>query len=126
MKSLKELTNQLIELNFQANQIYDQVRESGQRGDFYLEVKPFANQVKKVSEDWGNLARKWLDYIVPKPKTFHANQIKATVENLELVSVQAFFPESSYKRFKNYVRSIDFVLKQLMDELQMSEESKDS
>ena len=39
------LTQQLITLAEEANSIYDTVRENGEEKDFYLEVKPFADQV---------------------------------------------------------------------------------
>ena len=37
-------------------------------------------------------------------------QIEQTAHNLSDVAVQAFFPKTSYKRFKSHVQSIEFIL----------------
>jgi len=50
-----------------------------------------------------------------RKKNLHPNQIKATVENIELLSVQCFFPETSYNRFKSYIQSSFYVIEQVKD-----------
>ena len=43
-------------------------------------------------------------------------QIQQTADNLSDVAVQAFFPKTSYKRFKSHVQSVRFILQNVRDE----------
>ncbi|KYD09229.1 MULTISPECIES: YppE family protein [Heyndrickxia] len=112
---LIELTKQLIALNEAAFQSYNSVRETGVQGDFYLEVKPFADRVKHMCDEWLPLATEWVETV--QPKHLHSIQLKNTSENLQMVSVKAFFPDASLKKFKEHIRSVDYVLRRLLEEL---------
>lgn len=114
-KELIELTRTLLELNNQIYEQYNSRKELGVDGDFYQEVKPFADYVKELTEKWEPLAKEWISY--EKPKYIHFMQIQNTVENLQMVSVRAFYPRSSGQRFKSYIQSIDFVLKNCLERL---------
>lgn len=115
MSRLQELTEQLVDIVTRANERYYLAREQKEKGDFYTEVKPFADEARLQSEEW---EKEISTYLQTKPfKHIHYPQVKAVVENIELISVQAFFPETSYKRFRNYVESTLFVLQQLLKEL---------
>ncbi|GIN85703.1 hypothetical protein J6TS2_20890 [Heyndrickxia sporothermodurans] len=114
--SLVELTKKLIELNQFAFQTYNQGRESGKQGDFYKEVKPFVDQVKQYCETWLPIAINWVNKI--QPKHLHSAQLKNTSENLQMVSVKAYFPDTSLKKFKSHIQSVDYVLKRLLDEME--------
>ncbi|MGE8204292.1 YppE family protein [Heyndrickxia sp. NPDC080065] len=109
------LTKKLIERNQSALQSFNKVRETGKQGDFYLEVKPFADQVKRECEEWLPLAIEWVNRI--KPKHLHSVQLENTCENLQMVSVRAFFPDSSLKKFKSHVQSVDYVLNRMLGEI---------
>ncbi len=111
---LIHLTNKLIELNDYAYHSYNQVREKGEQGDFYQDVKPFADQVRDACEQWLPLAIAWLNEV--QPKHLHPIQLKNTSENLQMVSVKAFYPDSSLKKFKSHIQSVDYVLKRLLEE----------
>ncbi|WP_100331381.1 DUF1798 family protein [Bacillus xiapuensis] len=115
MNSLHELTKALLHLVHQANEVYHKNRREQTKGDFYQEVKPFADQARQLSEKWEQAVMKEMKR--REFKYVHPPQIKATLENIELISVQAFFPETSYTRFKNYVESTIFILEQLQREL---------
>ncbi|PAQ13382.1 hypothetical protein CD798_14890 [Bacillaceae bacterium SAOS 7] len=115
MNELQKLTTELLAVVKEANEIYHEKRRTNEKGDFYEEVKPFADRAKDVSTRW----KKEIDEQLPKGgfKYIHPPQVKAVVENIELVSVQAFFPETSYTRFKNYIESTSFLLNSLLNEL---------
>ncbi|WP_071459932.1 YppE family protein [Bacillus massilinigeriensis] len=87
---------------------YERAREEGQQGDFYNEVKPFADEVKECSNQWQGFAVEWIGK--NKPKYLHMKQIEATLENLEIISVQAFYPETGKKRFVDRIQSVYHVL----------------
>ncbi|HZG73766.1 MAG TPA: YppE family protein [Chondromyces sp.] len=123
MNELKKLTKELLDITNNANDIYMKKREAQIKGDFFSEVKPFADHAKAVSDKWKELSLTWLRETSGK-RYIHPMQIQATVENLELVCVQAFFPETSFKRFKSYIQSISYVLKEMMYELENAENKK--
>ncbi|XKE65787.1 YppE family protein [Jeotgalibacillus malaysiensis] len=109
-KILKQ-TNKLIEITRHADQEYNNRRDSKVKGDFYTEVKPFADHAHSILSEWKEAAS---NYLINQPKkNIHQNQIAATAENIELIVVQCFFPETSYKRFKSYIQSSLYVLEQL-------------
>ena len=43
-------------------------------------------------------------------KYLFSEQIEQTAQNLVDVSIKAFFPKTSYQRFKSYVQSVLFIL----------------
>lgn len=105
------LTEKLIHLAEEADSIYETVRKNGEEKDFYLEVKPFADQVKQLCEEWEKemkLAMKKVTY-----KHLFPTQIEQAAQNLEDVAIQAFFPKTSYKRFKSHMQSVLFTLNQV-------------
>ncbi|KMY54578.1 MULTISPECIES: DUF1798 family protein [Bacillaceae] len=115
MSRLQELTERLIEIVTHANNRYHIAREQQKKGDFYKEVKPFADEAHLQLKEWEKEIRTCLQ--TTRFKYIHDPQVKSVVENIELISVQAFFPETSYTRFRNYVESTLFVLQQLLKEL---------
>lgn len=116
MNRLQELTEKLIMIVNRANDRYHLAREKQEKGDFFTEVKPFADEARLYTEKWEKEMAACLQ--TRQFKYIHSPQIKAVMENIELISVQAFFPETSYKRFRNYVESTLFVLEQLLKELE--------
>ncbi|MBS4190995.1 YppE family protein [Bacillus sp. FJAT-49705] len=116
---LTALTRQLLKRINKMTEMYSMVRETGKSGDFYEEVKPFADEVKLINDKWKNEAIKWV--IATRPKNLYPQQIESTHEHLETISVQAFFPETSRSRFKNLVASSNYVLNQMLQLLLIEE-----
>ncbi|WP_456274270.1 YppE family protein [Bacillus sp. AK031] len=114
MNNLKQLTSDLLQLNEEILSTYKKTRERGEKGDFYQEVKPFADRTKELVDEWHQLALQWMKD--SRPKNLHPSQIINTAENIEMISIQAFFPESSYKRFISHSQSVHYVLKTVLDQ----------
>jgi len=117
IKEYGNLDNQLIlsELNERLNKYtkdiedtFISVKNSGEKGDFFSQVKPFAEEVKEVVDHWKVEAESWIER--NQPKNLHAIQIESAAEQMEMISVQAFFPETSRTRFINYLQSVRYVL----------------
>ncbi|WP_226676974.1 YppE family protein [Mesobacillus jeotgali] len=87
-------------------------KEEGVRGDFHSEVKPFADDVKLAADEWRESAGQWVRN--NRPKNLHANQIETAADYLEVISVQAFFPETSKKRFLDQIQSVEFILNSMI------------
>lgn len=97
------------------NQIYEEVRSTGQEKDFYVEVKPFVDEVHAFLISWEKKAKKFID--INHPRNLYFQQIDATIENIKEISVQAFFPKTSYSRFKHRFHSIHYILEKMLDEI---------
>ncbi|MCA1054598.1 YppE family protein [Rossellomorea aquimaris] len=94
---------------------YKTRRESGEKGEFYEEVKPFADKAKKLNDQWKELSMEWIKE--ERPKHLHIPQIMNTYDNIEMLSVHCFFPESSYNRFISHHQSVVYVLETQLKEL---------
>lgn len=106
--NLLELTTELRQINNHIKNQFEQTNSLQKTADFYNEIKPYVDEVKEKSEQWGRVARQWI--MESHPPKIHTNQVKHTVENIQYASIQSFFPTTNRAKFLNYVRSIDFVL----------------
>jgi hypothetical protein len=110
-----KLTIKLIDFSQKADHIYEEVRSTGKEKDFYSEVKPFADEVHHTALEWADHMKTWMGE--EKFKHLFPQQIDQTVQNLSDVAVQAFFPKTSYKRFKSHVQSVQFILQSVLTEI---------
>ncbi|PJN90053.1 YppE family protein [Bacillus sp. mrc49] len=114
-EKLQRLTDQLIKYTENANDTYEEVREAGKEKDFFSEVKPFADQVREACMEWEAGMKEWMKEI--EFRHLFPEQIEQTAHNLSDVAVQAFFPKTSYKRFKSHVQSVEFILHNVKAEI---------
>ncbi len=117
MTEVNMLTNKLLHAIGELIEIYEAKRLTGVDGDFYLEVKPYVDPFHSLLSNWKEETIKWLK--LHPQKHIHIQQIEHTSENLELISVQAFFPKTSYKRFHDYAQSSIFVVEKLRTTLEI-------
>jgi hypothetical protein len=115
LEQLKHVTAELLASVDQMMNEYKERRGTKEKGDFYNEVKPFADRVKNVNDQWKELCLEWIK--AERPKHLHFPQIMNTYDNIEMLSVHCFFPESSYNRFVSHHQSVHYVLQTLIDEL---------
>ena len=108
---LFEQTLELINIVKRAESIYREARDKNLHADFQSVVKPFADHVKQVADEWLNNAEQWV--VVNRPKYLSSMQIKNTHNNLLQVSVHCYFPESSKSRFIKHCKAALFVLEQI-------------
>jgi hypothetical protein len=106
------LTEKLLTINEELSLRFEETKSAGKEPDFYVEVVPYTNEVKKWNDEWLDIAIKWLDE--KRPKHIHLNQITSTHDHLEQISVQAFFPSTSRKRFIDSNRAVEYVLKSIL------------
>ncbi|KUP06628.1 hypothetical protein Q75_08420 [Bacillus coahuilensis p1.1.43] len=116
LEELLTLTERLDQLIDECAVIYQRHREENKKGDFYTEVKPFADLTYKVSTEWKEEISNWLSSV--SVKNLHRIQLEQACENIEMISVQAFFPETSYKRFQSYVQSTKYTISVVYHSLQ--------
>ncbi len=86
---LFELTKRLLDLNIEAQHFYvDHARKEGYKPDFYRVVRPFANEVKAVSEEWLPLAQQFVQQ--RKPFTSIRYKLRKLLIILRLLRLNPF------------------------------------
>ncbi len=109
-----EKTTALAEIVKNAERIYREARETEERADFLTVIKPFADDVKQLADEWLIEAEQWV--AEKRPKYLSLMQIKNTHNNVLQVSVHCYFPESSKSRFIKHCNAASFVLEQIRSE----------
>ncbi|MCE4047251.1 MULTISPECIES: YppE family protein [Bacillaceae] len=112
---LKELTEELQESANYLVDIFQKVKSTGESEDFYEVVRPYANKVAEWNAEWKDLAEEWVK--TEKPLYLHPSQISTASDHLEVISIQAFFKETSKKRFLDSAKSVQFILQTVLDRL---------
>nr|WP_239541143.1 YppE family protein [Pullulanibacillus pueri] len=113
------MNRQLTAFNQQAkDQFVLRTRSEGYEMDFYGEVKPFADEVLKVVDEWKDLVSDWMTS--EQPKYIYLKQIEDTYDNLTIVSVTSFQKDTRRKRFLNTISSIGYVLETIEQQLNVN------
>ncbi|RYL88862.1 DUF1798 family protein [Sporolactobacillus sp. THM7-4] len=113
---LRQLTAELRKANRDAHdQFVNRTLQDDYETDFYGEVKPFADKMQRLIDEWRPLATGWV--IRRKPKYVYPIQIKDTCDNLSIVCVTAFQKDTRRRRFFETIKSIDYVLENMLDQL---------
>jgi lantibiotic modifying enzyme len=107
-KSVHKQSAQILGYLDRVEEIFHLTREKNEDPDFFLTVKPFADEVYATVQQWEKTVKEWI--LTEKPKNIHTQQIDSTVENINMVSVQCFYPDTREKRFKGMLQSIRYVL----------------
>lgn len=113
---LYSLTLELLECTDRFSEKFESTKISQMKGDFFAEVKPFADKVRGLNEEWRELAVTWIRE--NRPKHLHEKQIDSSSEQIDLLSVQAFYPDTSRTRFINYLQSVRYILNTLIQRLE--------
>ncbi|MFJ7725590.1 DUF1798 family protein [Neobacillus sp. NPDC097160] len=114
-EKILHLTEKLLQYNHLFLKYYQEGRETGIKHDFHDFIKPFANEVKEINDEWKRAMKKWLS--VTNYKHLHLKQIDTTSEHIEQLSIQAFFSETSKTRFLNSQRTVEFFLHEIVKEV---------
>jgi hypothetical protein len=112
---LMEHTEKLLEAVEYAVDTFYKVKESGVNEDFYEVVRPFANQIKQRNDEWKEMAKAWVREA--KPDYLNSIQIDTASDHIEIISIQAFFTQTSKKRFLDSAKSVKYILQTLLDTL---------
>lgn len=113
---LYKLTEELLEHNQLAIKMFEEYGLSNNDADFLTIVKPFVDDVKRVSDEWMVMAT---DYVVEeKPSFLPESLINNTYENLQIQALACFQNGIKMKRFYERNKSIHFVLHGLLSKLE--------
>jgi len=112
---LMDYTEKLLEAVEYSVETFYKVKESGVNEDFYKVVRPFANQIKEINDEWKEMAKVWVSEA--KPDYLSSIQINTASDHIEIISIQAFFTQTSKKRFLDSAKSVKYILQTLLDSL---------
>jgi len=115
IQRLKELTEELQVCATYLVDVFHTVKSTGDSEDFYEVVRPYANKVAKMNAEWKDIAEDWVK--TQRPLYLHPSQISTASDHLEVISIQAFFKETSKKRFLDSAKSVQFILQTVLDRL---------
>jgi Bacterial domain of unknown function (DUF1798) len=109
-------TNLLKDLCDQSLVRLEEIKENETyESDFDNVVKPFVDDTMVIADSWRDLAISWIKQ--EHPKNLHPNQIDATHENIQFISIQGFYRDTKAKRFKNMYESIQYVLDNILEKV---------
>ncbi|WP_312096777.1 YppE family protein [Niallia sp.] len=114
---LMEHTEKLLEAVDYSVKMFYKVKETGVNEDFYEIVRPFANRIKQLNDEWKELAKAWVRQF--KPDYLNSIQIDTASDHIEIISIQAFFAQTSKKRFLDSAKSVKYILQTLLDALKV-------
>lgn len=109
---LESITRSLVGLIEKAKTQFEISKASSREGDFFLDVKPFADLVKDTLDDWIMLAKKWIQ--LERPSIINEKQLEITYDHIEKISIQSFYPKTSRKLFLSSLQSAQFVLQSIL------------
>ena len=105
---LKQQTIDLIQECNDSITRFHAMREKNIAPLFFDEVKPHADKMAQLLNDWQMNADEWI--CVHSPKYIHLQQILSVVEAMNQFVVQSFYKETSKKRFIQSVHSTLYTL----------------
>ncbi|TRZ37768.1 DUF1798 family protein [Niallia circulans] len=112
---LRELTEELHACADYLVDVFQNVKASQESKDFYEVVRPYANKVAELNAEWKEIADLWVK--TEKPLYLHPSQISTASDHLEVISIQAFYKETSRKRFMDSAKSVQYILQTVLDRL---------
>lgn len=110
--NVKDLSQHLLQYIEKIENFFQDTQQTKKAPDFFLEVKPFADEVHQILLQWERDTVEWIKE--ESPKYIHIQQIDSTVENMKHVSVQCFYPDTREVRFKGMLQSIRYVLQDIL------------
>ncbi|MBM6619817.1 YppE family protein [Bacillus suaedaesalsae] len=108
-------TVRLLQYNKELMEIFANTLKEDVPSDFHSVVKPYADQVFELTNRWNEQVNIWIKK--ERPKYLHPNQIENTIENITTVALQAFYPDTRPKRFKELIRSNEYILESIIQKL---------
>lgn len=119
IEQLNKSNERLLELNQYAEAVYiNETRQEGYEVDFFGIVKPFADEIKVLCEKWLPLSEELIMFA--QPKDLHINQLTQTVDNLEVVAIKSFYPETGLKKQIETFKAVTYVLEQVRETIEES------
>ncbi|SDY88756.1 protein of unknown function [Evansella caseinilytica] len=115
-RQLKEVTGALLQKNEEAFHYFEKYCVDEMTADFHKDVKPFADEVKRLADLW--MLKTELFIREQRPKYLHRSQLEDAYENLQAQSVACFQKDTKRKAFIERNKSIKYTLEILLAALE--------
>ncbi|MFA9556195.1 YppE family protein [Evansella sp. AB-rgal1] len=112
---LEQLTSKLFEVNKTILTNFEEYTLNKIDADFIKVVKPFADEVKEISDKWLPMALHFVETV--KPKYLFKHQIEDVHENLQIEAVACFQGDTKRKRFLERNKSVAYTLDMLLQSI---------
>ncbi|MDG5787548.1 YppE family protein [Evansella sp. AB-P1] len=112
---LRHLTESLLVKNKESLKQFEITSVKKEKVDFEMEIKPFADEVKYLTDEWFPLAIAFVENT--GPKYLHKNQLEDIEENIQIEAVTCFQVDTKKKRFIERNKSIAYTLTNLLQAL---------
>lgn len=109
---LQQITTQLYEECDNSWARFMQFREQAYEPDFFNEVRPYANQIHELLNDWQLQAEQFI--AVHHPKYVHMVQINNAAEQIDQFVVQSFYIKTSKKRLYQSIQAAKYTCETLL------------
>ena len=96
------------------------MRELNREPDFFIEVKPYADQYHTMIDEWIEEVSEFIK--TAKPKYVHPIQIETLNDSMKQFIVQSFYQKTGKKRFVLSINSAEYTLKTILDALRLEQE----
>lgn len=98
------------------------MRELDREPDFFIEVKPYADQYHTLLDEWTVEVSEWIK--TTKPKYVHPIQIASLNDSMKQFIVQSFYKKTGKKRFVLSINSAEYTLKTILDALKSEKDGQ--
>ncbi|WP_096188677.1 DUF1798 family protein [Evansella halocellulosilytica] len=109
---LRDLSNKLLLKNQEALKQFTLSRSTDETVDFAKVIKPFADDVHMLADEWMTLATQYIQE--NNPKYLHIKQINDAHENIHIEAVTCFQADTKKKRFLERNKSIYYTIDSLI------------
>ncbi|MGN7479224.1 YppE family protein [Solibacillus silvestris] len=117
---LLDETNKLIEECEACLHRFQEMRRLDMEPDFFADVKPHADYMHTLIQEWQQLANRWIKN--KHPKNLYVQQIDHAADAMEQFVVQSFYKGTSKKRFIQSIQSAQYTLKLLVSKIEEGED----
>ncbi|AOM82846.1 YppE family protein [Salisediminibacterium beveridgei] len=115
LNKLLDETQQLRLLNQKTEEHFHEYKGDDAMPSFESVIKPFADDVSTVLNEWYPKVTSFINQY--ETRYLYVEQIDQMEEHLEVISVKAFVPDTKEKQFMEQVKSIEYTLSVVYEEL---------
>lgn len=108
-------TQKLLVACNEARDRFYTMRKENRSPDFYNEVKPYADNMQQLLQQWRQEAYQFIKIV--QPKYMHDVQIDNALDAMEKFFIQSFYKETSKKLFLQSIQSVEYTLTTLLRKL---------
>lgn len=120
--NLQQKTETLLTVCKECFERHAQMRELDREPDFFIEVKPYADQYHTLVDEWTVEVSEFIKTY--KPKYVHPIQIETLTDSMKQFIVQSFYQKTGKKRFILSINSAEYTLKTILDALRFEQEGE--